>query len=143
MKKTGCLLILLAGVFLAGCSTPPPPGFEPLDTGWSTLEIRNDLNFERAWKLTIDTLARDFDLEFISKEDGYIRTAWSQTWNGVFQPYYRVRVTVLFPDNRQTIRIKPEAQAFLEGDGWVIGTDKRLLPGLKEELLGSLGRTLR
>lgn len=144
MKRTGSLLVLLAALFASGCTTPPPQGFMPFPgTGWTTLEIRNDVNFDRAWSITLETLARDFDFELLSKGDGYMRTAWSQTWNGVFQPHYRVRVTVLFPDNRQTLRIKAEAQAFLEGDGWVVGSDKRLLPGLKEELLGSIGRTLR
>jgi hypothetical protein len=136
--------MLLIVIVAAGCSTPPPRGYKAIPgPGWTTLEIRTDVTSDRAWQTVVEVLAKDFDLEFMSKEDGYIRTAWSHTWNGIYLPQYRVRVTVLFPQDRQTIRLKPEAQALLDDRGWVAGTDERLLPGLKAELLGTLGRTLR
>lgn len=144
MKRPIVLLILLAGLFAAGCSTPPPRGFKTIPgPGWTTIEIRNDVTPDRAWQFVVGLLAKNLDLEVISKENGYLRTAWSHTWNGAYTPRYRVRVTVIFPEDRQTIRIKPEAQAMLEDGIWVAGDDARLMPGLKAELLGALGRTLR
>ncbi|MFO7535470.1 MAG: hypothetical protein R6X19_07280 [Kiritimatiellia bacterium] len=144
MKCRLCLPLLLATILATGCSTPLPKGFQTVPgPGWTTLEIRKDVNYDHAWNSVVELLARDFDLEILSKEDGYMRTAWSHTWNGAYLPLYRVRVTVLFPEDRQTIRIKPEAQTFSKDEVWVAGADERLLPGLKAELLGTIGRTLR
>jgi hypothetical protein len=143
MKKHAKRLILLVALIASGCATPMPQGFQTLPAHWSTLEIRNDVPYERAWASTVELLALNFDLEVMSREDGYLRTAWSHTWNGIYLPQYRVRVIVIFPQDRRTIRVKSEAQAFTEEFGWVTGTDERLAPSLKTELLGTIGRTLR
>ena len=143
MKKHLIGLLLLATSLFCGCSTPLPAGFQEVPSpGWTVMEVRNDLAYDRAWKLVVGMLARDFDLEFQSREDGYLRTAWSYTWNGFYQSQYRVRVTVLFAEDGKTLKIKSDAQALVD-DEWVEGVDARLLPGLKEELIGTIGRTIR
>jgi hypothetical protein len=86
-------------------------------------------------------LVRNFDLEFISKEEGYLRTAWLYTWPGVYMANYRVRVTALFSEDHKTLQLKPEAQS-LEAGIWVEGADTRLLPSLKTDLVGTIGRTI-
>jgi len=81
-------------------------------------------------------------VEFISKDDGYVRTAWTYTWSGVYQQNYRVRVTAKFSDDRKSVDIKSEAQA-LRGSDWLTGVDARQLATLKTDMMGTIGRTTR
>ncbi len=144
MKIRFSLILVVLSMLVSGCSSPDAPmAFSRFNApGWSLLEIRNDVAYDRSWKVVIGIIVRTFDLEFISKEEGYIRTAWLHTWTGIYLPNYRVRVTVLFSEDRKTLQLKPEAQSLEEG-AWVEGADTRLLPNLKAELVGTIGRTLR
>lgn len=132
------------GALLAGCTSPEAPtSFSRYNApGWTSFEIRNDVSYERAWKVMVGILVHKFDVEFLSKEEGYIRTAWHYTWPGVYMPNYRVRVTALFSEDQKTIQLKPEAES-LEAGVWVPGADTRLLPNLKADLVGTIGHTLR
>ena len=139
--------LLVLPVFLlcaCGCATQrPPPSFSQLVApGWTTIEIRQGVDYDRAWKTALGILVREFDLEFTSKDDGYIRTAWLYTWSGIHRQNYRVRVTARFSDDRRSLGIKSEAQA-LRKDTWLIGIDSRLLSTLKTDLMGTIGRTTR
>jgi len=100
------------------------------------------VEYDRAWKTVWSILYRDFDIEFASKEDGHLRTSWLYTWSGLYQPNYRVRVTVQFSDDRRTFHVKAEAQAEA-GSQWVLGVDSRLVSTLKTDLMGTIGRTAR
>jgi hypothetical protein len=144
MKIRALLIIPALALLLSGCaSIEAPQAFLRYNaTGWTALEVRNDVSYDRAWKVIVGILVRKFDLEFLSKEEGYLRTAWLHTWSGVYLDHYRVRITVLFSEDRKTIQLKPEAQ-FRDESGWVEGADSRLLPSLKAELVGTIGRTLR
>jgi len=87
-------------------------------------------------------LVREFDLEVLSKEDGYIRTAWLYSWTGEYQSDYRVRVTAKFSDDRKKLDIKSEAQIQYDSK-WIMGVDTRLLTTLKTDLMGTIGRVTR
>jgi hypothetical protein len=108
-----------------------------------TIEVREDVDFERAWETTFAILVRDFDIEFVEKDNGYIRTAWMYTWSGVYQQNYRVRVTMKFSEDRKSIAIKSEAQALLQANIWTVGVDTRQLSTLKTDLMGTIGRTTK
>jgi hypothetical protein len=104
--------------------------------------VRDGVDFDRAWKTTLGILVREFDIEFVSKDDGYIRTSWTHTWSGVYQQNYRVRATAKFSDDRKSVDIKSEAQA-LQGSIWLLGVDSRQLSTLKTDIMGTIGRTTR
>ena len=142
MNRLALLLILLLGV--CGCATQRVPRSfsQVLSPGWATIEIRDGVDYDHAWKTTLGILVRDFDLEFVSKDDGYIRTAWTYTWSGTYQQNYRVRVTAKFSDDRKSLDIKSEAHA-LQGMVWLLGVDSRQLATLKTDLMGTIGRTTR
>lgn len=133
------LLLFCAG----GCATKPPPSFSQVATpGWSTVEIREGVDYNHAWKTVLGILVKDFDLEFVIKDDGYIRTSWMYTWSGVYQQNYRVRVIVKFSDDGKSMDVKSEAQVLHE-NVWLLGVDSRLLSTLKTDLMGTIGRTTR
>jgi hypothetical protein len=110
--------------------------------GWTSIEVRDDVDYERAWKTVWTVLYREFDIECAMKDDGYLRTAWMHTWGGAYQEHYRVRVTVKFSDDRRKLDVKAEAQSFM-GSTWVLGVDNRLVSTLKTDLMGVIGRTTR
>jgi hypothetical protein len=132
-------LVLLA----AGCATPPPPSFTRTnEAGWAAIELRDGVDFDRAWDTLFRVLAREFDFAVIEKDQGYLQTAWHHAWSGVYQEAYRVRVTALFGPDRRSVQIRSEAWALVEGR-WHAGSDARLLSTVKTDLMGTIGRTTR
>lgn len=113
-----------------------------MEATWANVEVRPELGYENAWNSTVDLLTRRFDLEVISKDNGYIRTNWLYTWTGVMSEDYRVRVTTKFAPNHEKLEVKSEAQ-FHTTSGWVLGTDEALLQTLKTDIMGSVGRSTR
>ena len=101
-------------------------------------------SYEQAWREAIDVLARKFDIEVISKEGGYIRTAWIYSWwkSGVLTENYRVRALVKFTPDRTQTDVKTEAN-YKRGGSWILGTDTLLLDTVKSDLMGVIGRTTR
>lgn len=142
MKRLACSLLFL--ICMCGCASQRiPTSFSQVSApGWITIEVREDVDYDRAWKTTLGILVRDFDIEFTDKDYGYIRTAWTYTWSGIYQQDYRVRVTAKFADDHKSLQIKSEAQS-LDKDHWVIGVDTRQLSTLKTDLMGTIGRTAR
>jgi len=110
--------------------------------GWSAVEIRDEVDYERAWETVFGILARDFDIEYASKEDGYLRTAWLYSWSGIHQANYRVRVTVKYSPDRRALELKPEAQ-YCKGNVWLLGVDTRQISTLRTDVMGTVGRTTR
>jgi hypothetical protein len=121
---------------------PPSSYIETMDSTWASVEIRDDLTYEQAWTTVIDLLVKKFDVEILSKDDGYARTSWLYTWTGESRNDYKVRVTVKFSPDRKKVEVKSEAQ-YLIDTNWQPGTDTALLQTLKTDLMGSVGRTTR
>ncbi|MBK7103698.1 MAG: hypothetical protein IPH62_00225 [Ignavibacteriae bacterium] len=109
-----------------------------MEPGWTTIELREDVSYDKAWTSIYDLLSRTFDIEIAQKENGYIRTGWIYTWTGKYTDYYRVRVTVKFPEHRKSVDVKSEA--FYKD---YVGYDTRLLTTLKTDIMGSVGRITR
>ena len=139
MKKCAWMSLLFLGLLLGGCATPPPGTFERFrEPGWTATEIRQDVGYDRAWQAMVSLLVRKFDIEFLAKDEGYIRTAWLYNWTGIIRADYRVRASVMFSDDRRTVEIKPEAQHQIDGE-WISGADSRLLPTLREDVIRAFG----
>ena len=126
----------------AQAAVAPPSFVRTMEPSWASLELRPDIEYERAWDTVVDLLVKSFELEVISKEDGYARTGWVYTWGGAMQEDYRVRVTVKFSPDRTILEVKSEAQYGGAGK-WVVGTDESLLSVLKTDIMGTIGRTTR
>ncbi|MCM8808331.1 MAG: hypothetical protein ABIK77_08080 [candidate division WOR-3 bacterium] len=140
------LLILLLGAInflLIYCPSRPPKTFvRTMEPTWASIEIRKELSYEDAWNLIVDALAKKFDLEVISKEGGYVRTAWLYTWTGRVDQNYRVRAIIKFTPDRKKVEIKTEAEYGGPGK-WVLGWDESLLTTLKSDIMGLVGRATR
>lgn len=121
---------------------PPVTFVQTLEHSWVTIEVREDISYDRAWASVVDLIVRKFEAEILSKEDGYLRTTWLYTWTGELREDYRVRVTVKFVPDRTKVDIKSEAN-YLRGENWIIGSDTAVLQTLKADIMGIVGRVTR
>lgn len=143
------LLAITMGIAscLTGCAIQQggamPKSFSRANApGWTSIELRDELEYTKAWNIVVNILVRDFEIKVLAKDEGYIQTGWLHSWSGIYQANYRVRVIVKFSDDRQKLELKPEAQ-YLIGVNWQIGVDSRLVSTLKSDLMGTLSRTTR
>lgn len=143
---TRVLVLLCCGAFLCGC-VAPQTFVKTAAPGWNTIEVRDDITYEGAWRSVVDLIGRKFDIEILSKEDGYLRTGWYFAWTGELQEGYKVRGILKFSPDRKTLEVKSEAQFFRRGmfggGGWVLGTDERLSTTLRTDVMGTVGRVSR
>lgn len=138
--------LLLAALLLGACA--PTTFVRTMEPNWNTIEIRKGLSGDDAWDAVVDLAARRFDIEVLSKEDGYLRTGWSYSWTGKLNNYYKVRTVVKFSPNKDKVEIKSEAHYFSQGvlgigQGWQMGTDERLTSTMRTDVMGKVGRTTR
>ena len=143
MKFVAILVLVL---LVSACA--PKTFIRTAEPGWSTVEMREELTYDEAWKQMVDVLAQKFDLEVISKEGGYVRTGWIHSWTGKMTEHYKVRAIVKFDPDRENVAFKSDAQYYGNGfigigKGWELGTDERLTKTVKTDLMGKLGRTTR
>lgn len=136
--KRRVFLILLLTIIFAGCGSAPRTFFKTFSPTWATIEFRDDIEYDQAWKDVMDILIRNFDIEIAQKDNGYIRTGWVYTWTGRYTDYYRVRVTAKFEPEKRTIDIKSEAY-YRD----YVGYDTRLLETVKGDIMGTIGRKTR
>jgi hypothetical protein len=136
--------LLLGALLTFGCATPPDSFVRVMEPTWTSVELRDGLGFDEAWEEVTDVLAREFELEMIAKDGGYMRTAWIYTWwkSGVVTEDYRVRAIVKFSPGREVVDVKTEAQ-WSEREGWVLGTDTRMHQAMMTDIMGVVGRTTR
>ncbi|MFZ4705131.1 MAG: hypothetical protein ACOYMF_03885 [Bacteroidales bacterium] len=138
MKRIAQFLIVI--IAISSCGTTS--FIKTSDVSWSTIQLRDDLDYEKAWNEVIDVLANKFEMEMISKEGAYARTGWIYTWNtqGKYTKDYRNRVIIKFSPDRKNVQVKTEAQSGTEGK-WKDGYDSRLLQTIKQDIMGVVGRT--
>ena len=129
---------------VCGCA---PRSFIRSSPGWKVIELREGLkdNYDDAWQRTVDTVARNWDIEILDKESGYLRTAWLHGIVGAAYESYRGRITIKYPDVRtpDKLEVKTDAQ-WLERRplGWITGFDSTFQRDVYSALSGRLGRTV-
>jgi len=118
---------------------PPDSFVKTMEPGWTSIEVAEEIGYDKAWASVVDLLVKKFDIEILSKENGYVRTDWLYTWTGEMRKDYRVRVTIKFSQDRSRVEIKSEAN-YYTGKNWMIGTDTTLLETLKADITGTIGQ---
>jgi len=104
-------------------------------------------DYNGAWERIVDTIARDYDIEILDKDSGYLRTTWKHGISGGSVQRYRGRLSVKFPTVRspKKVDIKTEAAWFENSvafEGWVFGYDSHFQRDVLSALSGRLGRTV-
>ena len=101
-----------------------------------------DLTRDDAWRLIADTLAKNYDIEVINKDSGYIRTGWMFTRTGKVNERYRTKIIAKIPLSDDRVEIKTEAH-WLSDNGWVAGYDTIMMEEVYSDIQGSVGRVTR
>ncbi len=142
-RSLSYILLIFSGLFLLCCA--PNSFVRTTSPGWSTIEIRDGLSYDEAWKSVVDLIAKKFGIEILSKEDGYIRTEWLSSWTGNLSQNYKVRSIIKFNPDKRIVEVKSEAQYydggyFGIGAGWVMGTDEVLSATLRSDIIARVGK---
>ena len=147
-KMMVCIIAYIGIIFIAtGCfifNNRPESFIRMSEPTWSSIEIKSNITPDDAWQQVVDVVAKKFELEMISKEGGYVRTAWIYTWwkQGEVTSQYRVRVIVKFSADWKKVDVKTDAN-YLRKGVWEVGYDTRLLETVKTDIMGVVGRTTR
>ena len=148
MKKTvfGCILMVSVLCICSGCA--PSTFVKNQLPGWKVVELNDSLagQYNDAWMKTVDTIARDYDIEMLDKDSGYLRTVWAYGISGGTYNRYRARITVKYPEVKVPVKIelKTEAQ-WLDSQSnnrWVRGFDRNFQRDVYTALSGRLGRVV-
>ena len=133
---------LFSLLIFQGCS---PPNFVKTSlANWKSIEFRPNLERDEAWHRISDTLAKNYDLEVIDKDSGYIRTAWMFTTSGKVDENYRARVITNIPVSNDKVEVKIDAHWFDPWkENWIMGYDTMLLEQVYTDLQGTVGRVAR
>ena len=145
MKKLVSIFALFVTItFLQSCGSLPKSFVKATDGGtWSSIFIREDLTYDKAFNEVLDVIAKRFEMDMINKDGGYGRSNWIYTWNdkGKYTEKYRTRVIFKFSADRTKVDIKSEAE-FGGDPNWIKGFDTRLLQTMKQDISGAVGRTV-
>jgi hypothetical protein len=102
--------------------------------------VNPKLSYEDAWQRVVYIITKKFELEMISKDDGYVRSAYGPSYFSevMSNSRYRVRIVAKFTPNRKKVEFKIESQVF-DGKVWINGSDTRVAANMRKDFEFSLG----
>jgi hypothetical protein len=142
MTRMYVMMGLVAGA-IAGSGGCAPSSFIQGSAGRKVIELRQDIEWDRAWQETVDVIATQWDIEQLSKDGRYLRTAWHHGISGGDQRRYRGRITVKFlPADERQVELKTEAQWWDQRGHWRSGYDTLLQRDAFGAVSGRIARTV-
>ena len=150
MKKSFMILaaVTIFSVVFSSCSIlgglgkKSPTGFiQTNEVGWSSIQLRDGLKFDKAFDDVLDVVAKRFEMDIISKEGAYARSQWNYRWGVTEGTSYRTRVIFKFSPDKTKVDVKTEAEWHV-GKAWRTGYDTRLLETIKQDIMGVVSRTV-
>ncbi len=149
MKEKFAIAGLITSVlllFMGGCA--PASFVKGHSAGWKTIELNDSLrhNYDLSWQKTVDTIARDYDIEMMDRSSGYMRTSWLYGISGGTYNRYRGRITIKYPEvtKPEKVEVKTDAQWLQDTyyGVWQQGWDRSFNREVFTTLSGRLGRTV-
>ncbi len=142
MKKNyalGLLLIASASLF-NGCGTGAPDSFMRMTKQyWEVVDVKPSVKYDDAWQRVIYIVTKKFELEMISKEDGYVRSAYGASYftEDMSNDKYQVRIVAKFTPDRKKVEYKIESRMW-DGKIWLNGSDVRVAANIRKDFVNSL-----
>ena len=122
-----------ACLLTAACAHP--------EATWKTVPETN-MPYERAWAITVNSIAQHFDLESSDAQSGYLRTSWKVTDSFLGIPQRKARALVRVEERKPfRLKVKVEKQEPTPWDAnqWrVTGDDEQMAAEIMGELSGRL-----
>jgi hypothetical protein len=148
MRKNYGLFVSISILMVFSAVGCAPSSFVKSSPGWKVIELRDELrnNYDQAWQTTVDTIAKQWDIEILDKESGYLRTTWTYGISGGVYNRYRGRLTVKYPEGSKSDKLELKTEAQWAQDVyygiWVTGFDTNFNRDVYSVLAGRLGRTV-
>jgi len=120
----------------------PKTFIKTINLDWTSISLKDGLSADEAWNRAQDVVSSKFELEMISKDANYLRSAWrfTRVAQGRAIVYsYRTRVSFKFSPDKKTLLLKVDAQFGEEGN-WLSGYDADVLESLKQDITALVGR---
>ncbi|HEC04479.1 MAG TPA: hypothetical protein ENI81_13170 [Phycisphaerales bacterium] len=145
-RMLGMLMAVTLALICTGCA--PNTFVKGQSAGWKTIVLNDTVkgDYTAAWAKTVDTIARDYDIEMLEKESGYLRTGWKYGISGGTYNRYRGRITIKYSDTEAPEEVEVKTDANWLSDPayglWVEGFDRSFNRDVYVNLSGILGRTV-
>lgn len=132
-----CIIAGLLIIGVTGCSSVK--GWHKGQAEWMRIMIHENFDYNKAFSTALDLLTEKYEMEMISKEGGYARTAWNyyRKPNGRHDKKFRVRVTLKFNHDRTQLSMKTELQKYVNHD-WVDGYSDVIGRQMRDDIQGVL-----
>jgi len=143
MKKFyGCFFICVIGLsLLSGCGSGAPDSFMRMTKQyWESVDIKPGTKYDDAWERVIYIITKKFELEMISKEDGYVRSMYGASYftEDMQNDKYQVRIVVKFTPDKKKVEFKIESRIW-DGKLWQNGADIRVAANMRKDFVNSVG----
>lgn len=128
-------------LLLSGCSLGAPDSFMQMNRQyWELMDVKPSYKYEDAWQRVIYIITKKFELEMISKEDGYVRSAYGQSYftEDIQNERYQIRIVAKFTPDRHKFEFKIESRMW-DGKIWHNGSDIRVAANMRKDFLNSIG----
>ncbi|MFZ4622136.1 MAG: hypothetical protein ACOYNS_16370 [Bacteroidota bacterium] len=133
--------ILPVLLLLSGCSLGAPDSFMQMNRQyWESMDIKPSYKYDDAWQRVIYIITKKFELEMISKEDGYVRSAYGQSYftEDILNERYQIRIVAKFTPDRKKLEFKIESRMW-DGKIFHNGSDIRVAANMRKDFLNSIG----
>lgn len=137
--------IFIAGMLISGCGGGAPDSFMRMTKQyWEVVDIKPSIKYEDAWERVIYIITKKFELEMISKEDGYVRSAFGPSYftEDMQNDKYQVRIVVKFTPDHRKMEFKIESRIW-DGKIFQNGSDVRVAANMRRDFMNSLGEPQR
>lgn len=141
--KTHLLRItfFFVSVLIVGCGLGAPDSFMPMDRQfWEIMTIKPSVKYDDAWQRVIYIITKKFELDMISKEDGYVRSSYGPSYfsEDIQNERYQIRIVAKFTPDRKKLEFKIESRMW-DGKIWHNGSDVRVAANMRRDFMNSLG----
>ncbi len=133
--------ILTLILMFAGCGLGAPESFMQMNRQyWESMDIKSTIKYDDAWQRVIYIITKKFELEMISKEDGYVRSSYGQSYfsEDIQNERYQIRIVAKFTPDRKKFEFKIESRMW-DGKIYHHGSDVRIAANMRKDFLNSLG----
>jgi hypothetical protein len=141
MKRVTLLFVLFLTTFVFnGCGTSAPDSYIKMDKQfWDAVEVSPKIKYDDAWQRVVYIVTHKFELEMVSKEDGYVRSAYGPSYfsEDLKNDRYKVRIVAKFTPTKKRVEFKIDAQVF-DGKVWISGSDSRVAANIRKDFVNSL-----
>jgi hypothetical protein len=140
MRNITAFIFFSSVLIFCGCGTGAPDSFMRMTKQyWEVVDIKPDIKFDDAWERVVYIITKKFELEMISKEDGYVRSAYGASYftEDMHNDKYQIRIVVKFTPDKRKLEFKIESRIW-DGKIWQNGSDVRVAANMKRDFMNAL-----